>query len=92
MAGWKSSWNSLAVRLMLSFVAVMVIVTVVFSVSPYVFVKETLESQMEDRGRDRLKRMSYPISKSPRLGTTPPSIRMSTTSRRSTPKCLTRRW
>ena len=62
MAGWKSSWNSLAVRLMLSFAAFVVVVTAVFSVSPYIFVKETLESQMEDRGRELLKRMAYPIS------------------------------
>ncbi len=62
MAGWKSSWNSLAVRLMLSFAAFVVIVTAVFSISPYVFVKGTLESQMEDRGRELLKRMAHPIS------------------------------
>ena len=39
MAGWKSSWNSLAVRLMLSFTAVRRHVTAVFSISPYIFVR-----------------------------------------------------
>jgi methyl-accepting chemotaxis protein len=62
MAGWKSSWNSLALRLMLSFAAFVVAVTAVFSISPYIFVKETLESQMEDRGVELLKRMAYPIA------------------------------
>jgi methyl-accepting chemotaxis protein len=62
MAGWKSSWNSLAGRLVLSFAAFVVVVTAVFSASPYIFVKKTLESQMEARGRELLKRMAYPIS------------------------------
>ncbi len=62
MAGWKISWNSLAGRLVLSFAAFVVIVTAVFSASPYIFMKKTLESQMEDRGRGLLKRMAYPIS------------------------------
>ena len=34
MAGWKSSWNSLAVRLMLSFTLYVVAVTAVFTISP----------------------------------------------------------
>ncbi|HBO69439.1 MAG TPA: hypothetical protein DD658_04555, partial [Deltaproteobacteria bacterium] len=53
---------SLAVRLMLSFAAFVVVVTAVFSISPYVLVKDTLESQMEDRGGERLKRMAHPIT------------------------------
>jgi len=62
MSGRKRSWNSLAVRLILSFSAFVVVVTAVLSVSPYIFVKETLESQMADRGDELLKRMAYPIS------------------------------
>ena len=62
MAGWKISWNSLAGRLVLSFTAFVIIVTAVFSASPYIFVKKTLESQLEARGRELLKRMAYPIS------------------------------
>ena len=50
MAEWKSSWNSLAGRLVLSFAAFMVIVTAVFSASPYIFVKETLEDKLAERG------------------------------------------
>ncbi len=61
MAEWKRSWNSLAVRLMLSFSAFVIVVTAVFSVSPYVFVKSTLEHQMLERGKERLKKMAVPL-------------------------------
>ena len=54
MAGWKSSWNSLAVRLILSFVAVMVLVTAVFSISPYIFVRDTLREGLARRGEAQI--------------------------------------
>ena len=61
MDGKMGSWNSLAVRLMLSFSAFVIVVTALFSVSPYVFVKDTLENQLVQRGKDRLKRMAVPL-------------------------------
>ncbi len=61
MAERNRSWNSLAVRLMLSFSAFVVVVTAVFSVSPYVFVKSTLEHQLLERGKERLKKMAVPL-------------------------------
>ncbi|MCL5884278.1 MAG: hypothetical protein M1377_02855, partial [Deltaproteobacteria bacterium] len=61
MAEWKRSWNSLAVRLMLSFSAFVIVVTAVFSVSPYVFVKSTLELFRSERGKERLKKMAVPL-------------------------------
>src|SRR5660397_29145 len=62
MTGWKSSWNSLAVRLMLSFVAVMVVVTAVFSVSPYVIVRDTMTEELARRGEAHLKTVQGSVS------------------------------
>ncbi len=61
MGEWKGAWNSLAVRLMLSFSVFVIVVTAVFSISPYVFVKDTLERQLVERGKERLKRMAAPL-------------------------------
>ena len=62
MAGWKSSWNKLSMRLMLSFAAFMVVVTLVFSISPYIFVKETLEEKLAERGEAWLETLQDPVA------------------------------
>jgi methyl-accepting chemotaxis protein len=62
MAGWKSSWNSLVVRLMLSFVLYVVAVTAVFTISPYTFVRDTLTDGLAGRGEARLKMVQGPVS------------------------------
>jgi methyl-accepting chemotaxis protein len=62
MAGWKSSWNSLALRLMLSFAAFVVVVTMVFSISPYILVRDTLVEGLARRGEERLKMIQGSIS------------------------------
>lgn len=62
MEGRKGSWNSLAVRLMLSFTVFVIVVTVVFSVSPYVFVKTTLADGLALRGEERLKSVQGSVS------------------------------
>jgi methyl-accepting chemotaxis protein len=62
MAGWKHSWNSLAVRLMLSFAAFVVVVTAVFSISPYLFVRDTLAEGLAQRGEARLKMIQGSVS------------------------------
>ena len=62
MAGWKSSWNSLAVRLMLSFTLYVVAVTAVFTISPYTFVRDTLAEGLAGRGEARLKMVQGPVS------------------------------
>jgi methyl-accepting chemotaxis protein len=62
MAGWKSSWNKLAVRLMLSFAAFVVVVTAVFSISPYIFVRDTLEEKLAERGEAWLKILHDPVA------------------------------
>ncbi|MGZ9135680.1 MAG: hypothetical protein ACXW4N_11365, partial [Candidatus Deferrimicrobiaceae bacterium] len=61
MAGWKSSWNNLGMRLMLSFAAFMVVVTAVFSISPYIFLKGTLEDKLAERGEDWLETFHDPV-------------------------------
>ena len=62
MAGWKSSWNNLAMRLMLSFAAFVVVVTAVFSISPYIFVKGTLEDELAERGEAWLETLQDPVA------------------------------
>ena len=62
MAGWKSSWNSLAVRLMLSFTLYVVAVTALFTVSPYTFVQDTLAEGLARRGEERMKMIQGSIS------------------------------
>ena len=62
MAGWKSSWNKLAVRLVLSFAAFVVVVTAVFSISPYIFVKKTLEDKLAERGKSWLETLHDPVA------------------------------
>ena len=62
MAGWKSSWNKLAVRLMLSFAAFVVVVTAVFSISPYTFVRDTLEDKLVEHGKSWLELLHDPVS------------------------------
>jgi len=62
MAGWKSSWNSLALRLMLSFTLYVVAVTALFTISPYIFVRDTLEEGVARRGEERLKSIQGSIS------------------------------
>ena len=76
MAGWKSSWNKLAVRLMLSFTAFVVIVTAVFSVSPYIFVRETLERQLAERGEALAQEDGLPRSPATSPGRTTTSIQV----------------
>lgn len=62
MAGWKSSWNKLSMRLMLSFAAFVVVVTAVFSISPYIFVKGTLEDKLAERGEAWLETLQDPVA------------------------------
>ncbi len=62
MAGWKSSWNKLSMRLMLSFAAFVVVVTAVFSISPYIFVKGTLEEKLAERGEAWLETLQDPVA------------------------------
>lgn len=62
MAGWKSLRNSLAVRLMLSFTAYMVIVIAVFSISPYIFVRDALVDGLARQGEARIKMIQGSIS------------------------------
>ena len=62
MAGWKSSWNKLSMRLMLSFAAFVVVMTAVFSISPYIFVKGTLEDKLAERGEDWLEILQDPVA------------------------------
>ena len=62
MAGWKSSWNSLAVRLMLSFTLYVVAVTALFTIAPYTFVRDTLAEGLARGGEVRLKMIQGPIS------------------------------
>jgi len=62
MAGWKISWNSLVVRLMLSFILYVVAVTALFTISPYTFVRETLTEGLAGRGEARLKMVQGPVS------------------------------
>ena len=61
MAGWKRSGNSLASRLMLSFAAFVVVVTAVFSISPYTFVRDTLEDKLTKRGEAWLETIHDPV-------------------------------
>ena len=58
----KISRNSLAARLMLSFVLYVVAVTAVFTIYPYTFVRETLEDKLAGRGDARLKFMQAPVA------------------------------
>jgi methyl-accepting chemotaxis protein len=62
MSGWKISWNSLAVRLMLSFTAFVVVVTAVFSISPYIFVRDMLTEDLARHGEDRIKMIQDSVS------------------------------
>jgi methyl-accepting chemotaxis protein len=62
MAGWKSSWNRLAVRLRLSFTAFVVVVTVVFSIAPYISMKEALEDKLAERGETWLGTLYDPVA------------------------------
>jgi len=62
MAGFKMQWNSLAVRLMLSFTLYVVAVTAVFTIFPYTFVRDTLTEGLARRGEARLKRVQDSIS------------------------------
>ena len=55
-------WNSLAVRLMLSFSVFVIVVTAIFSVSPYVFVKATLADGLAQRGEERIKSVQGSVS------------------------------
>ncbi|HEY6096798.1 MAG TPA: hypothetical protein VIU83_01995, partial [Candidatus Deferrimicrobium sp.] len=62
MAGWKCSWNSLAVRLMLSFTLYVIAVTAILTVYPYTFVRDTLAEGVARRGEMRLKMIQGSIS------------------------------
>ena len=62
MAGWKISSNSLAVRLMLTFVLYVVGVTTLYTISPYTFVRDTLAEGLAGRGEARLKMVQAPVS------------------------------
>jgi methyl-accepting chemotaxis protein len=62
MAGWKSSWNKLAMRLMLAFVLYAVAVTVLFTIYPYTFVRDTLEDKLAVRGETWLKIIQDPVA------------------------------
>ena len=62
MAGFKVQWNSLAVRLMLSFTLYVVAVTAVLTISPYTFVRDTLTEGLARRGEARLKKIQDSIS------------------------------
>jgi methyl-accepting chemotaxis protein len=57
----KGSWNSLAGYLIQSFLSFVIVMTVVLSIPPYMFLKNTLEEQMEERGHDCLKRAELPL-------------------------------
>ncbi|MGZ8432641.1 MAG: hypothetical protein ACXWWW_11895, partial [Candidatus Deferrimicrobiaceae bacterium] len=62
MADRKKSWNSLAVRLMLSFTLYVVAVTAIFTVSPYTYVRDTLADGLARRGEARLKMIQGSVS------------------------------
>ena len=61
MGRWKRWWNKLAVRLMLSFAGFVVVVTAVYSISPYTFVQDTLEDKLTKRGEAWLKTLHDPV-------------------------------
>ncbi len=61
MAGWRSSWNSLAVRLMLTFTLYVVGVTALYTIYPYTFVRDTLEDKLAARGETWLKIIDTPV-------------------------------
>ena len=61
MGRWKRWWNRLAVRLMLSFAGFVVVVTAVFSISPYTFVRDTLEDKLTKRGEAWLETLHDPV-------------------------------
>ena len=61
MAGWKSSWNKLTVRMMLLFTLYVVTVTALFTISPYTFVRDTLEDKLAVRGSAWLKLIDTPV-------------------------------
>src|SRR5659263_46014 len=62
MAGWKRSWNSLVVRIMLSFTLYVVAMTALFTISPYIFVRDMLAEGLAGRGEARLKVVQGPVS------------------------------
>ena len=61
MTGWRSSWNSLAVRLMLTFTLYVVGVTALYTIYPYTFVRDTLEDKLAARGETWLKLIDTPV-------------------------------
>ncbi|MHB1012259.1 MAG: methyl-accepting chemotaxis protein [Desulfobacteria bacterium] len=62
MAGWKSSWNSLAMRLILSFTLYVVATTAFYTIYPYTFVRDTLEDGLARRGEAEIKMMQGSVS------------------------------
>jgi len=55
-------WNSLATRLILSFVLYVIALTALFTIVPYTFVRHMLEEGLAERGEARIKNMHDPIS------------------------------
>ena len=51
MAGWKSSWNSLAMRLMVSFTAFVLAMSVILTILPYLITRHAMEESVEARGK-----------------------------------------
>src|SRR3990172_3575878 len=62
MAGFKMQWNSLAVRLMLSFPLFVLPVTAVLPNLPPTLARDTLTEGLARRGEARLKRVQDSIS------------------------------
>ena len=62
MAGWKGSWNKLALRMMLSFTLYVFAVTALYTISPYTFVRDTLVEGLARRGEARIKMIQDSIS------------------------------
>ncbi len=55
-------WNSLATQLFLSFVLYVIVLTALFTIVPYTFVRHMLEEGLAERGEARIKNMHDTIS------------------------------
>ncbi|MDA8121274.1 MAG: HAMP domain-containing protein, partial [Deltaproteobacteria bacterium] len=58
----RAGWNTLATRLMVSFLLYVIAVTALFTVFPYTVVRDMLEAGLAERGEARLKIIHDPVS------------------------------
>ena len=62
MAALRISWNSLAVRLMLTFTLYVVGVSALYMIYPYTVVRDTVEDDLAKHGEDWLKLVDSPLA------------------------------